>query len=320
MITLKKALREAKKNKVAIGHFNISEFVTLKACWEAAQELSRYNVITLNVKTQIPLIIGVSEGEQKFIGTTEAVDLIKHIRKNHNYPIFLNADHHKTVESCKAAIDAGFDSVIIDAADLSFEENVKITREVVEYARASKNKKVLIEGELGFIGSGSMVRDKLPDGVQITEDTITKADEAAKFVQETGVDLLAPAIGNVHGMFSSSVIASGTPRGNPSPSSEPAYVKHLFIKRIKEIRRAAKVPLVLHGGSGTPDEDFVKAIEAGVQIIHISTELRRAWRGGMEKALVANPTEVAPYKLLESSLEGVKAVALARLKLFNHIA
>ena len=314
MLTLKKAIREAKKNKVAIGHFNISEFVTLKACWEAATELTAQLRATSDAPRAIPLIIGVSEGEQKFIGTTEAVDLIKHMRKNHNYPIFLNADHHKSVQSCKEAIDAGFDSVIIDAADLSFEENVKITREVVQYARASKNKKVLIEGELGFIGSGSMVRDKLPDGVQITEDTITKADEAAKFVQETGVDMLAPAIGNVHGMFKDQPTAN-----NSQPTTGPAYVKHLFIKRIKEIRRAAKVPLVLHGGSGTPDEDFVKAIEAGVQIVHISTELRRAWRAGMDKALAEHPTEVAPYKLLESSLEGVKAVAAQRLKLFNKI-
>ncbi len=315
MLTLKQAIRQAKKDKVAVAHFNISEFVTLKACWEAAQELSA------TAGRQIPLIIGVSEGEQKFLGTTEAVDLIKHMRKNHQYPIFLNADHHKSVESCKAAIDAGFDSVIIDAADKSFEENVRMTREVVQYARASKNKKVSIEGELGFIGSGSDVKDKLPDGVQITEDTITKPEEAAKFVAETGVDLLAPAIGNVHGMFSAS--DSPFPKGStaqPGGISSPVYIKHLFIKRVKEIRKAAKVPLVLHGGSGTPDEDFVKAIEAGVQIVHISTELRRAWRVGAEKGLAQHPTEVAPYKLLESSLAEVKAVALARLKLFNKIS
>ena len=295
MITLKKAIREAKKNKVGIAHFNISEFVTLKACWEAAQEL------TAAAGHQIPLLIGVSEGEEKFLGTTEAVDLVKHMRKNHNYPIFLNADHHKSVESCKAAIDAGFDSVIIDAADKSFEENVRMTREVVQYARASKNKKVLIEAEIGYIGSGSEMLDALPAGAAITEAQLPTAEQVAKFVAETGVDLLAPAVGNVHGML----------KGSPNP--------HLFIKKIKEFRKAAKVPLVLHGGSGTPDEDFVKAIEAGVQIVHISTELRRAWTSGMGKALKEHPDEVAPYKLLETSLAEVKAVALARLKLFNKI-
>lgn len=294
-LTLKKALAQAKKNKVAIAHFNISEFATLKAIWSSCQELSKiagYN---------IPVIIGVSEGEREFLGTRQTALIIKGIRKEQNYPIFLNADHHRSFESCKTAIDAGFDSVIIDCADKSFEENIRLTKEVVAYARASSNKKILVEAELGNVGSGSEVREKLADGIAITEDTITKVEEAARFVSETGVDLFAPAVGNVHGMF----------KDSPDP--------HLFIKRIKEIRRAVKVPLVLHGGSGTPDEDFVKAIDAGVRIIHISTELRKAWRAGVEKAFAEKPHEVAPYKLLTHSFEDVKAVALARLKLFNKL-
>jgi fructose-bisphosphate aldolase class II len=299
--SLKRELAVAKKNKVAIAHFNISEFVTLKACWDAARELS------VVAGRQIPLIIGVSEGEQKFLGTTETVDLITHMRKNHQYPIFLNADHHKSVESCKEAIDAGFDSVIIDAADKSLEENIRMTKEVVAYARAGgkngKNKKVLIEAELGFIGSGSEIKDELPSGVAITEETITKVDEAKNFVDATGVDLLAPSVGNAHGLYKSE-----------------AFVKHLFEKRIKAIRQAVKIPLVLHGGSGTPDEDFVKAVEAGVRVVHISTELRKAWRGGIEKSLAAHPQEVAPYKLLEDSYEEVKAVVVQRLKLFNKLS
>lgn len=316
MLSLKKSIAQAKKNKVAIAHFNISEFVTLKACWEAALELSQ------TVGYQIPIIIGVSEGEKKFIGITEVSDLIRHMRKNHNYPIFLNADHHKSVESCKEAIDAGFDSVIIDAADKSFDENVRITKEVVQYARAGgkngKNKKVLIEAELGFIGSGSEVKDKLEGGVAITEDTITKASEALKFVQATGVDMLAPSVGNAHGLYvSDSPFPKGSTAG-PGGISSP-FVKHLFEKRIKEIRKAVKIPLVLHGGSGTPDEDFTKAIEAGIRVIHISSELRKAWRAGIESALPAHPNEIAPYKLLETSYEQVKAVALARLKLFNKL-
>jgi fructose-bisphosphate aldolase class II len=95
---------------------------------------------------------------------------------------------------------------------------------------------------------------------------------------------------------------------------------HLFIKKIKELRKAAKVPLVLHGGSGIPDEDFTRAIGAGIRIIHISTELRRAWRAGIEKSLLAHPNEVAPYKLLEESYGSTKEVVTARLKLFNKIA
>jgi fructose-bisphosphate aldolase class II len=296
MLTLKRVIAQAKKNKVAVAHFNVSELVTLKACWEAAQELSAVS------GKQAPLIIGVSEGERKFIGTSEIVSLVKTLRKEHDYPIFLNADHHKSVESCTEAIDAGFDSVIIDAADKSFEENVRMTKEVVQYAQASKNKKVLIEAEIGYIGSGSEVRDSLPEGAAMTEDQLPTAEQVIDFVGKTGVNLLAPAVGNIHGML----------KNSPNP--------HLFIKKIKELRKAAKVPLVLHGGSGIPDEDFTKAIDAGIRIIHISTELRRAWRAGIEKSLAAYPNEVAPYKLLDDAHKAVKEVALARLKLFNKIA
>jgi len=130
---------------------------------------------------------------------------------------------------------------------------------------------------------------------------MTKPEEAARFVKETGVDLFAPAVGNIHGML----------KDSPDP--------HLFIKLIGKIRRSAKVPLVLHGGSGTPEEDFVKAIDQGVRIIHISTELRKAWRGGVEKGLQQHPTEVAPYKLLAQAVVDVKAVAMQRLKLFNKL-
>lgn len=295
MLTLKRAIAQAKKDKVAIAHFNIAEFVTLKAIWQACQELSQA------AGKKIPVIIGVSEGEQEFLGTRQIALIIKGIRKERDYPIFLNADHHKTFESCKVAIDAGFDSVIIDAADKPYAENVALTKSVVEYARASKNKKVLIEAELGYIGSGSEVRDKLPEGVALTEDQMTKPEEAAQFVKETGVDLFAPAVGNIHGML----------KDSPDP--------HLFIKLIGKIRRAAKVPLVLHGGSGTPEEDFVKAIDQGVRIIHISTELRKAWRSGVEKGLQEKPNEVAPYKILAPALSDVKAVAMQRLKLFNKL-
>lgn len=296
--SLKRSIREAKKNKVAIAHFNVSELVTLRACWEAALELSQ------SAGRKIPIIFGTTEHEREFLGNDrELVALVAHLRKSYDHPVFLNADHTHKMENAKSAIDAGFDAVIIDEADKPFAENVAMVREIVQYARASKNKSVLIEGEIGFIGAGSQVHDKLPEGVAITEDTITKPEQAATFVIETGVDLLAPAVGNVHGMFKD----SGT------------FTKHLFVKRIKEIRRAAKVPLVLHGGSGTPDEEFLKAIDAGVSIIHISTELRRALRGGIEKGLREMPNEMAPYNLLKPAFADVKAIALARLKLFNKL-
>ena len=126
MKTLRECIKEAEEKKVAIGHFNISNLEGLHAIYNAARKL------------KVPVIIGLSEGEEKFIGLEEAVALVHVIRERDDYPIFLNADHHHSFESVKACIDAGFDSVIFDGAKLSFEENVKITKECVEYARAVK--------------------------------------------------------------------------------------------------------------------------------------------------------------------------------------
>lgn len=295
MMTLTQALTQAEKDGVAIAHFNFSELTTLQACWQAVLELSKA------AGRPIPVIFGVSEGEAKAVGAREAVRMISSLRAEHNHPVFINADHHKSLEACTAAIDAGFDSVIIDAADKSFDENVRITKVVAEYARASSNKQVLIEGEIGYIGSGSQLLDALPAGAVLTEDKLPTVEQVASFVQQTGINLLAPAVGNIHGML----------KNAPNP--------HLFIEKIKEYRTAAGVPLVLHGGSGTPDEDFVQAVKAGIRIVHISTELRRAWRAGIESALNTHPNEVAPYKLLESAHAGIKDVAMNRLRLFTQL-
>jgi fructose-bisphosphate aldolase class II len=154
---------------------------------------------------------------------------------------------------------------------------------------------------MGNIGSGSEIRKEIPKGAAINPDDLTRPEDAARFVKETKVDMLAPAVGNIHGMFAN--------------APEPA----LDIERIKKIKEAVKIPLVLHGGSGNTDEDFLRAIEAGVSIIHISTEIRAAWRKGIEEALKANPDEVAPYKLTELALKNMEEVVARRLRLFNKI-
>ncbi len=295
MVSLKKALAQTKKDRVAIGHFNISDLAALKAIFEGARELSA------QVGKQLPIIIGLSEGERGFVGTVEAAGFVQFLRKAYDYPIFINADHTHSLEKCVEAAKAGFDEIIFDGSKLSMDENIAKTKEVIAAVKAI-NKKILIEGEIGYIGSGSEILKEIPAGAAIKEEDITKPEEAERFVAETGVDLLAPAVGNIHGMFA----------GAPNP--------HLFIKAIKKIKRAAKRPIVLHGGSGTPDEDFIKAIEAGVSVIHINTELRRAWRVGVETALTSQPDEVAPAKLLVPAYEGMKQLVIARLKLFNRIA
>lgn len=288
MKSLREIIKNAGKNKVAVGHFNISELGALKAIAEVAVEL------------KVPVIAGTSEGERDFIDVHEAVALVKSLRQEHNLPIFINADHTHSLEKVKEAVAAGYDAILFDGGQLTFSENIRQTKEVVEYVK-SKNKNILVEGELGYIGSGSVIRKNIPAGAAIKPEDLTKSEEAERFVKETGIDLLAPAVGNIHGMFANA----------PEP--------RLDIERIRAIKKAAQVPLVLHGGSGNTDEDFLAAIEAGVGIIHISTELRLAWRKGMEKGLSENPEEIAPYKIMASSIDEMKKVLYNKLKLFNKL-
>jgi len=289
MKSLIETIKQAENNKVATGHFNVSDLTALKAIFEAAKNL------------QLPIIIGVSEGERDFIGTKQIAALVRSLRDEYSYPIYLNADHTYSREKIKEAVEAGFDAAVFDASKLPIEENIKRTKEVVEYVK-SVNPNFLLEGELGYIGNGSTLLKEIPIGAAVKPEDLTKPEEAAQFVKETGVGLFAPAVGNLHGIIAGA-------EGNPA----------LNIQRISEIKSAVNVPLVLHGGSGIKDEDFVSCIDAGISIIHINTELRLAWRKGMEKALNENPEEITPYKLLPIAVEEIKHVVEQRLKLFNKL-
>jgi len=143
------------------------------------------------------------------------------------------------------------------------------------------------------------VLDKIPDGVGV----LTTADEAKQFVDATLVDVLSPAVGNMHGMLASMV------HGNVR--------KRLNIERIAEIKAAVRIFMTLHGGSGTDDDDFRRAIKSGMTIVHVNTELRLAWRRGVEAGLAAAPNEVAPYKIMGPAVAAVKEVVSSRLKLFS---
>ena len=286
-MTYKETIADALKRGVAIGHFNISD---IEGFWA---------VINASKKLDVPVIIGVSEGERDWIGVKEVKALVD-IQKAQGVKVFLNADHTYSFERVKEVVDAGYDSVIIDCAKLPFEENITITKQCVDYAR-SVNPEILVEAEFGFIGSSSKILDELPEGAAQKEEDLTKPEQALEFVQRTGVDLFAPAVGNVHGML----------RNSKDP--------HLHIDRIKAIRDAIQLPMVLHGGSGTPDEDFVLAAENGMAIIHISTELRRALTETLRTYLTAHPDEVAPYKIMKDPRDAMQAQVEARLKLFNKI-
>ena len=244
------------------------------------------------------MIVGASDGERRFIGVRQIAALVNSLRQEYEFPIFLNSDHTHSLADAMEAAKWGFDSVVFDRSALPFEENIRETAEAVKALKAI-NPSILVEGEIGDIGTGSEVRDTAPD----LSRGLSTPDDARKFVAATHVDVLAPAVGNMHGMLKSMV--QGTAR------------KHLDIERISQIKRAAQVPLTLHGGSGTDDNDFRKAIAAGINIIHINTELRVAWRRGLEDSLRQHPEEVVPYKVLEPALENVKQVVLSRLRLFQ---
>lgn len=289
MKILKEYIAEAASKKIAIGHFNISDIAALHGIFGAAKDLG------------LPVIIGVSEGEREFLGVHEAAALVKSLRDQYDYPIFLNADHTYSLEKIKEAVAAGFDMVIFDGAKLSLEENIAKTKEVVRFVKEKTGGSVLVEGELGYIGTSSKVLEAIPEGAAVSKDQFTKPAETVRFVKETGVHMLAPAVGNIHGM-----LAHG-------------HDPDLDIKLISQISAESGVPLVLHGGSGTEDEQFVLAAEAGMAIIHINTELRVAWKKAIGETLVKNPDEVATYKLLKPSEEAVSAVVKNRLKLFSKL-
>lgn len=287
-MTLKECVAKAQEKKVAVGHFNISNIEGFWAVFRAAQSLD------------VPVIIGVSEGERDFIGVRQVAALVKATREEYDYPLFLNADHTYSVDRVKEAIDAGFDSVIVDGAKLSFEENIKMAKECVEYAK-NCGREVLVEGELGYIGQSSKILDAIPEGVLLDEKSLTDPEKAREFVESTGVQMLAPAVGNFHGML----------KGGVDPK--------LNIERIKAISESTKIPLVLHGGSGNSADDFKQAIANGIAIVHINTEIRVAYKQGLQIGLTENPDEVAPYKFLKSSVKAVQDVVTDKLRLFNNL-
>ena len=289
MLTLREVLSDADRRKVAIGHFNVSELVALKAVAEAAQELN------------LPVIIGVSEGERDFIGVPQIAALVASIRQAHSQPVFLNADHTHTLANAEEAARAGFDMILFDGSSLPLEENIRETKKAVEAVK-SINPSILVEGEIGYIGTSSKIVDKVPEGM----GKLTTPEEAKQFAAATGVDVVSPAVGNMHGMLRSMIEAGAR--------------KRLEIERIRAIKQATGLFMTLHGGSGTEDDDFRKAIQAGITIIHINTEIRIAWRRGLESALAEQPEEVTPYKLLTEPLHAIKDLVRARLQLFHPMA
>lgn len=276
-----------KEKGKAIAHFNISNLDQARAICDVAQELGQ------------PVIIGVSEGEREYIGVTMVRKVIDELNQEYSVPIFLNADHTYTLPKVMEAIEAGYDSVIVDGAKLPYEENVALVKSCVDAVRMYEEKtgkRVLVEAELGYIGQSSSLNASLPEGV--SEANLTTAEQAKDFVIRTGIDMFAPAIGNVHGMLTDA----------PEPK--------LHIDRLQEIQKVIDIPMVLHGASGNTDEDLKAAIDAGITIVHINTEIRKAFRDGEMEFLDEHPNEIAPYKFGKEGQDKMKEVVRAKMKLY----
>ena len=295
---LKEILLHAGQEHWATGHFNASEADHMRAIVSACCELGA------------PAIIGTSEGERTHLGLLEAVALRDALRKEFGIPVFLNADHTKSVAGAKQAIDGGYDSIHIDLSAESFEKNAAGTIEIVEYAKSRssvgsghtnklENVGMSVEGELGYLRGESKIQN---EKIAVSAEDYTRPDQAREFVERTGVDRLAIMVGNIHGIS----------------RDEPA----LDIGRIREIRAAVPehVALVLHAGSGISDRQIREAIAAGIANIHINTDLRVAYAAGLRAAIAKDLDETAMYKLDVAALEAMKEVIKQKLTLFDAVS
>ena len=288
MKPLLEILHQAQTGKYAIGHFNIS---TLDAAWA---------IINTAKKLNVPVVIGVSEGERDFIGVNQTASIIHSIRHQLDHPIYLNADHTYSLDRIKEVVAAGYDSVIFDGAQLDQKQNIARTKEVVDFVK-SVNPHILVEAEIGYIGTSSSLLEELPPDAIVDKDAMPTVEDIKHFISQTNVDLLSPAIGNIHGMLKNT--------HNPQ----------LNIDLIKDIKKSISTPLVLHGGSGITHQNLLQAIKAGICMIHVNTEIRVAWKEGLIHSLEKYPDQVAPYKLLTPAQAGVARVVTGKLKLFHQL-
>ena len=266
LVNFKEMIKKKKKGKYVVPHLNINDLEWTKYILEKCNEL------------QVPVILGVSEGAAKYMGGYNAVvGMVKGLMKDLNItiPVCLHVDHGSTKEACIKAIDAGFTSVMIDASRHELEENIRITKEVVDYAH---ERGVSVEAEVGHIGG--------------TEDNITSSatnatlEDCLALYENTGIDSIAPALGSVHGFY----------KGEPN----------LDFETMKVINENLPIPLVLHGGTGIPDDKIEKAISCGISKININTELQSVWSKAVRKFLEENKEVYDPRKIIGSGEAAMK--------------
>lgn len=276
---LKYYFQKAKKEKWGIGQFNFTTIEQLKAIIEASKELKS------------PVILGTSKGESSFFGLNEAALIVSFYKKKYKLPIFLNLDHGKDLELIKSAIDAGYDMVHFDGSEMNIKDNIELSKKVLKYAQ---KKNVLVEGEIGHVpGASSFHKTK----GTVKEIQFTSLEEATYFSKETGVDLLAISIGNIHGVYSK--------------------MPEINFNLLKEVSLKTKPFLVFHGSSGFSSENIKKAIKLGIVKINVNTDLRIAWKKSLENTLKMNKKEFTPYNILKEPKIAVLEEVKNKIKLFG---
>ena len=278
-------MQRTRKEGFAVGAFNIDNQETLVAVAKAARKLNA------------PVLVELSHGEVKALGLQNVRDLVDNYKKEYGIEIFLNLDHSPTVEDCKRAIDLGFEFVHIDISqanhDASDEEIIRKTKEVVEYAKFTGS---LIESEPHYFSGSSNLHREAIDYEEIKK-TFSTPEGAKAFVDATGIDTFAAAVGNLHGKY-------------PVP-------KILDLELLKRIREAIDCQISLHGGSGTPLHYFEDAAKIGVSKVNINSDMRYAYRTTLEKVLKENPDEYAILKLMPEVYNAVQAVVEEKIHAFG---
>lgn len=270
-------MQKAKENHYAIPQFNINNLEWAKYILEECEEL------------QVPVILGVSEGAAKYMGGNDVVvGMIKGLMKDLNItiPVVLHLDHGSSFETCKKAIDAGYTSVMIDASKYELDENIRITKEVVDYAH---ERGISVEAEVGHIAGTE-------DGVT-AEELHATLEECKAIYEGTGIDSLAPALGSVHGIY----------KGEPN----------LNFERMKQVNEMLPIPLVLHGASGIPADKIEKAIACGTSKINVNTEFQMVWTAAVRKKLEEDKEVYDPRKVIGAGEQAIKDKAKELVELFK---
>lgn len=279
------AMARARKEHYALGAFNLDSQEILKAVVHGA------------VNKKAPVIVQLSQGEVDAIGLDNARDMVDNYKSEYGVEMYLNLDHSPTVAGAIAAIEAGFEFIHIDISqarkNATLEEIITETRQVVAYARLTG---ASVESEPHYFGGGSNVFTEKIDYEEIKK-TFSTPESAKSFVDATGIDTFAAAIGNLHGSY-------------PVP-------KKLDLELLKEIREAIGCNISLHGGSGTPGHYFVEAAKIGVSKVNINTDMRIAFRNTLEQELQAHKTEFAVVKLMDTVIEAVQLVVESKIDMFN---